>query len=58
MRTKGSYQGEDFCGRRNGFSMNPIIEPVNIPVELTGGAGAPGDGEARGGFIGKQERHL
>jgi hypothetical protein len=55
MRTKGSNQGENLDGRRNGFSMNPIIEPVYIPVELAGRAGAPSDGETRGSSIGKQE---
>jgi len=55
MGTQGSYQGEDLDGRSNWFSMNPIFEPVNIPVELAGRAGAPGDGETRGGSIGKQE---
>ena len=55
MGTKGSNQGEDLDCRRNGFSMNPIIESVNIPVELAGRVGAPGDGETRGGSIGKQE---
>jgi hypothetical protein len=53
--TKSSDQSKDLNGRRNRLSADPVIESVNIPVELASRVSPVCYGKTRRGPIRKQK---